>query len=143
MHRENLGAAFDVGAVDYDLTIEATRTQQRRIEDVRTVRCGDQDHAGVRIEAVHLNEELVQRLLALIVSATEARAALTPDRIDLVDEDDAWRALFRLLEEIADARCADADEHLDEIGARDREERDACLAGDCAREQRLSGTRRP
>ena len=37
---------------------------------------------------------------------------------------------------------ADADEHLDEVGAGDREERDAGLAGDGAREQRLTGAGR-
>ena len=53
------------------------------------------------------------------------------------------RRLLRLLEEVAHAACADADEHLDEVGARDREERHARLAGDRAREQRLAGAGRP
>jgi hypothetical protein len=42
---------------------------------------------------------------------------MTTDRIDLVDEDDRWGVLLRLLEEIADPRSADADEHLDEVRA--------------------------
>ena len=37
---------------------------------------------------------------------------------------------------------ADADEHLDKLGARDREKRHARFAGDRARQQRLSGARR-
>jgi hypothetical protein len=97
----------------------------------------------IHLEAVHLDEQLIQRLLALVVAAAETRAAVTPDGVDLVHEDDARRGLLRLLEEVAHARRADADEHLDEVGARDREERDACLARDRAREQRLTGTRRP
>src|SRR5204863_8333506 len=87
-------------------------------------------------------EELVQRLLALVVPAAEAGAAMAADRVDLVHEHDARRGLLRLLEEVADARRADADEHLDEVGARDREERDAGLARDGAREQRLTGAGR-
>src|SRR5206468_269760 len=39
------------------------------------------------------------------------------------------------------ARRADADEHLDEVGARDREERHLRLARDGARQQRLAGAR--
>ena len=39
-------------------------------------------------------------------------------------------------------RRADADEHLDEVGTGDREERHGRLAGDRAREQRLAGARR-
>ncbi len=83
---------------------------------------------------------LVQRLLALVVAAAEARAALAADRVDLVDEDDAGSVLLRLLEHVAHARGADADEHLDEVGTGNREERHFRLASDGAREQRLAGT---
>ena len=117
-------------------------TQERRIEHVGTVGGGDEDDAFVRLEAVHLDEELVERLLALVVSAAETRAAVTADRVDFVDEDDARRVLLALLEQIADAAGADADEHLDEVRSADREERHVRFAGDGAREQRLAGAGR-
>ena len=49
------------------------------------------------VEAVHLDEQLVERLLALVVAAAEAGAAVAADGVDLVDEDDrrarpAWPA---------------------------------------------------
>ena len=53
---------------------------------------------------------------------------MATDGIDLVDEDDAGRTLLALLEEIAHARCAHADEHLDEVGAGDGEKGDRGLA---------------
>ena len=141
MDGEDALAALHVGTVDDDAAIEAAGTEQRRIEDVGTVRRGDEDDAFVRLEAVHLDEQLVQRLLALVVAAAEAGAAMTADRVDLVDEDDAGRVLLALLEQIADARGADADEHLDEVGAADREERNVRFTRDRAREQRLAGAR--
>ena len=49
---------------------------------------------------------------------------------------------LRLLEQVAHAAGADADEHLDEVGAGDREERHVRLAGDGAGEQRLAGAGR-
>ena len=139
---ENALAAAHVGARDDDATVEAAGAQQRRVEHVGPVGRGHQDDAVVRLEAVHLDEQLVQGLLALVVTAAEARAAVTADGVDLVDEDDARRVLLALLEEVADARRADADEHLDEVGTRDREERDVGLARDGARQQRLAGARR-
>ena len=142
MDREDAFAALHVGTVDDDAAIEAAGTQQRRIEHVGTVGRGDEDDAFVRLEAVHLDEQLVQRLLALVVAAAEAGAAMAADRVDLVDEDDAGRVLLALLEQVADARGADADEHLDEVGAADREERHVGFAGDRAREQRLAGSGR-
>ena len=130
---QDLLAAAHVGQRHDDLAVEAARAQQRRIEHVRTVGRGDDDDAFVALEAVHLDQQLVQRLLALVVTAAEAGAAMAADRVDLVDEDDAGRVLLGLLEHVAHARGADADEHLDEVGAGDREERHLGLAGDGAR----------
>jgi hypothetical protein len=100
---EDLAAACAIGTVDDDLPVEAAGAQQRRIEDVRAVRRGDEDDVVLHLEAVHLDEQLVQRLLALVMAATETRAAVTADGVDLVHEDDARRSLLRLLEEVAHA----------------------------------------
>ena len=139
---EDLLAAAHVRQRHDDLAVEAARAQQRRVEHVGTVGGGDDDHALVAFEAVHLDQQLVQRLLALVVAAAEAGAAMAADRVDLVDEDDAGRVLLRLLEHVAHARGADADEHLDEVGTGDREERHLGFAGDGARQQRLAGAGR-
>ena len=142
VHREDRLATLEVGAVDDDLAVEATGPQQRGVEDVGTVGRREQDHALLLVEAVHLDEQLVERLLALVVPAAEAGTAVTTDGVDLVDEDDRGRRRLRLLEEVAHARRADAHEHLDEVGAADREERHAGLAGDRLGEQRLAGAGR-
>ena len=142
VHAQDLLAAGDVGVRHGDLTVEAARTQQGGIEHVGTVGRGDEDDALVGFEAVHLDQQLVEGLLALVVAAAEAGAAMAADRVDLVDEDDARRVLLRLLEHVAHAGSADADEHLDEVGAGDGEERHVGFAGDGAGEQRLTGARR-
>ena len=142
MDLEDLLAAGDVGIRHHDLAVEAARTQQRRIEHVGPVGGGDQDDAFIGLEAVHLDQQLVQRLLALVIAAAEAGAAMAADRVDFVDEDDAGRILLGLVEHVADTRCADADEHLDEVRTGDREERHVGLAGDGARQQRLAGAGR-
>ena len=69
------------------------------------------------------------------MSAAEACATVTADCVDFVDEDDAGGVLLALLEEVADAGCADADEHLDEVGTGDGEEGDVGFAGYCAGEE--------
>ena len=88
MDLENLLAALDVGRADGHLAIEPAGTQQRRIENVGTVGRRDHDDALVRREAVHLDEQLIQRLLALFV-AERVAAAAAADGVELVDEDDA------------------------------------------------------
>ena len=109
----------DVGVGHHHLAVEAARTQQGRVEHVGAVGGGDQDDALVGLEAVHLHQQLVQRLLALVVAAAQARAAMAADGVDLVDEDDAGGVLLGLLEHVAHAAGADADEHLHEVRAGD------------------------
>ena len=106
-----------------------------------TVGGGDHDDAAVRLEAVHLDEELVERLLALFV-AERAAAAAPADGVELVDEDDAGGVAAGVPEEAADARRADAGVHLDEIRAAGEQERHARFARDRPRQQRLAGARR-
>ena len=52
---------------------------------------GDQNDAGPLAEAVHLDQQLVERLFTLVMSTAETCTTLTADGVDLVDEDDARR----------------------------------------------------
>ena len=142
MHFQNLLAADHVRIGHHHLAVETAGTQQRRVEHVGAVGGGDQNDAFIGFEAIHLDEQLVQRLLAFVVAAAEASATVAADGVDLVDEDDAGRVLLGLLEHVADAAGADADEHLDEVGTGNGEERHVGFAGDGAREQRLAGAGR-
>src|SRR5208337_2678100 len=115
MHAQDFLAATHVGQRNHHAAVEASGTQQRRVEHVGTVSRGDQDHAIVRLEAVHFDQQLVEGLLALVVSTAETCATVTAHGIDFVDEDDAGSVLFTLLEQVADAAGAYAYEHFDEV----------------------------
>ena len=132
-------AALDVGTAHHYAAVETARAQQRGIEHVGAVGGGDQDDAFVRFEAVHLDQQLVEGLFAFVVSAAEAGAAMAADGVDFIDEDDAGGVLLALLEEVADAAGADADEHFHEVRTGDGEERDIGFAGDGAGQQGLAG----
>mmetsp|Transcript_30122 Transcript_30122/g.103628 ORF Transcript_30122/g.103628 Transcript_30122/m.103628 type:complete len:359 (+) Transcript_30122:838-1914(+) len=139
---ENRHAALLVWSVHGHAAVEAARAQEGRIEDVSAVRRGEDDDASVAAEAVHFREDLVERLLALIVRREAAATrALAANGVNLVDEDDARRVLLRVGEQRADARRADADEHFHELGARRGDEGHARLAGARASEQRLARAR--
>ena len=102
VHLQDLVAPGEVGGVHGDLPVEAAGPQQRRVEDVGPVGGGDQDDAAADVEAVHLDEQLVERLLALVVAAAHAGAAVPADGVDLVDEHDRRGVLLGLLEQVAD-----------------------------------------
>jgi len=72
MHPQNSSRPFTFGKIDGDLAIETPRAQQRRIENIGAIRRGDDDDAFLRVEAIHLDEQGIERLLALIVTAADA-----------------------------------------------------------------------
>ena len=76
------------------------------------------------------------------MAAAQACAAMAPDRVDFIDEDDAGGVLLALLEKVANAAGADADEHFNEVRAGNREERNVGFAGNRAGQQGLAGSRR-
>ena len=128
MHLQNIDTSLEVRLLHDDTTVETARTQQCRVEDFRTVR-RTHDHDPLRgIEAIHLRQQLVQGLLALLVS-TEAGISRLTDGIDLIDEDDARCRLRRLLKQITHTTRTDTDEHLDEIRTGQTVERHLCLTG--------------
>ena len=142
MHLENRLTSAHIRLVHNDLTIEAARTQESRIEDIRTVRRRDDDDSLVRGKPIHLHEQLVERLFALVVPAAKSCPTLPSNGVNLIDEDNAWCGLLRLFKQIAHARCADTDKHLDEVGTADRKELHPRLTGNRLRKERFTRARR-
>jgi hypothetical protein len=83
---ENLFAAGEVGRSDQHLPVEAPRPQQRCVEILETVGGAHDDHLVARLEAVELDEQLVEGLVLLAGEAVPR--ALRTDGVELVDEDD-------------------------------------------------------
>ena len=142
MHPQDRLTAFQIGGRHAHLPVESARTQQGGVEHVGTVGGGDDDEVGVVVEAVHLDEQLVQRLLALVVATAHAGTALAAHSIDLVDEDDGGGVLLGLIEQVAHTGGTETHEHFDEVGAGHRVERHAGLACDGSGQQRLTGAGR-
>ena len=150
--RDRLSPA-EVRLVHRDVAIEAPGAQQRGVQHVHAVGAREHGDAVARLEAVHLDEDLVQRLLALVVGArkllpltyhnnTHALTALLADGVDLIDEHDARRVLARLREQLAHALRAHAHEQLHEVAARHADERHVRLARRRLHQQRLARARR-
>ena len=144
VHAEDLHTADLVGAVDQHLAVETPGAQQRRVEDFRAVGGGQQHQAAGGVEAVQLDQQLVEGLLLLVVTAAQRPGATgATEGVQLVDEDDRRGLGARLLEQVAHPRGTNADEQLDELRTGDGEERHPGLTGHRARQQGLAGAGRP
>src|SRR5213075_1476816 len=105
-------------------------------------------------QRVHLIEQLVQAAAAAAAEHAAHRAhahaahaaAAAPDRVDLVEEEDAGAVLagqlVGLVEEAPDAHDVHAHEHALDRGGREVAERDAGLGRDALGEVALAGARR-
>ena len=140
---EDLFPLLELGELHVDLPVETAGPHKGGVENVRAVCRREDDDAGIGPEAVHLGQKLVQGVLPFVVGG-EAGVTRTgaAHRVDLIDEDDAGRLFLRLAEKVAHPGGAHADEHLHEIGARDREERHVGFAGDSLRKKGLAGAGR-
>ena len=141
MDIEDLAPAVAVGRLDADAAVKPPRPQQRLVEDLGTVGRAQDDDGVVALEAVHLGEDLVERLLALVVGAGDPHRSLAraADGVELVDEDDRRGRLLGLGEQVAHTGGADAHDRLDELRGGDREERGVGLTRHRARQERLAG----
>ena len=126
-----------------NLTVKTTGAQQGRVEYVGTVSSRQDDDTGVGTETVHLRQELVQRTLPFVITTGHhTLTAASTDRIDLINEDDRRRFLFRLTEEIPHTAGSYAHKHLHEIATRHREERYVRFTCNGFGEQGLTRSRR-
>src|SRR5262245_37259154 len=97
MNFENSQATGPVGSIYGDTSIEASRTQESNIEAIRAVRSAYDHECLAFIKSIHLDQQLVEGLFALVVSI-DAGSTLSSNRVNFIDKDDAWRCFFRLLE---------------------------------------------
>src|SRR5882757_4356232 len=139
VNAEHFLAPAYVGPAHNHPAVEATGTEQGGIEHVGAVGGSDQNDAVVGLKTVHLNQQLIQGLLPLIVAAAKTGAAMTSNGIDFVDEDDAGGILFSLFEQITYPAGADADEHLDKVGTGNGKERDVGFTRNGTGQEGLAG----
>ena len=113
-------------------------------ETIQPIRRADAHEPLLAGQALHLDEELVERVLVLVVPAlASAFAALPAERVELVDEDDSPAlGVATAGEELTHTRGAHAHVALDELGTRRGEEVDPGLGGERLGEQRLAGAGR-
>ena len=75
VHLENRLATQNVRPIDQHVTIEPARSQQGRIQCFRSVRGRNDDGPAVGAEAVHLDQQRIECLFALVVTAHDAGPA--------------------------------------------------------------------
>mmetsp|Transcript_50067 Transcript_50067/g.89873 ORF Transcript_50067/g.89873 Transcript_50067/m.89873 type:complete len:210 (-) Transcript_50067:380-1009(-) len=122
MNFQDFSAALHIRRVNLNLPIKAARAHQGLVQDVRPIGGCNHDYTIVALEAIHLREDLVERLLPLIVASTHASTTLTANGVDLINENNAGSLLLGLLEDVAHSRCSHTNKLLNELTSRGLDE---------------------
>lgn len=85
------------------------REANSRVERIREVRGSYDDDTFVLQETIHLDQELIERLLHVMLIAT---GTLATYRVQFIDEDDGRLLLARRSEQVPDTLRSDTDEHF-------------------------------
>src|SRR5579863_4545546 len=141
MYFENSLTSNTIGQRNSDMAVKTTRTQQRIIQYVHTVRCCQHHYSCATIETVQFHEQLIECLITFVITA-HAHGTLAPHGIQFINKDDTWGALTRLIEQVTHSTGTDANVHLHEFGCAHAEERHTCFTGDRLCQQRFTSSRR-
>ena len=76
------------------------------------------------------------------MTAAKSASSSSGNCIDLIDENDTWGILLRILEQIPDTGRSHTDKHLYEVRSRNRKKRNPGLSGNCFCKKGLTGSRR-
>ena len=142
MDIENFLAPVDIWVWHMDLPVKPARAQQRLVKHISPVGCRQQNYALIGLKPVHLDQKLVQGLLALVIAAAHAGATMAANSVDLVNKHDAWRVFLGLLKHVAHPRGTNTHKHFNKIRAGNSKERHTRLTGNRAGQQGFAGARR-
>src|SRR5690625_5473301 len=78
---------------------------------------GFDDYALVALKPSHCHQQLVERLLTLIVATTVAAAAMATNGVNFVNKDDARCLFFGLVEHIPHSGGTHTDKHINKVRA--------------------------
>ena len=124
------------------LAIDATGSEQGRVQDVDAV--GGHDNLDVLggLEAVQLVEKFEHGALHFGISAAAGLDAGRPDGVNLVHEDDGGGVLASHDEQLSNHPRPFSDELLDQLGSGDPDEGALGVVSDGASKESLSSARR-
>ena len=131
----------NVGQIHRHLTIKAARAQQCGIEHIGTIRRRDDDDAFLRIKAVHLDEQRIERLLAFIRRQGRDRASDPTASISSMNTR-RGRILPRLIKHVPYRLAPTPTNISTKSGTADAEERRIGFARDGFRQQAFCRTGR-
>ena len=142
MYFQNINSALQIRQFYRNPAVKPSRTKQRRVERFRTVGSSQNDNALRTIKAVHLGQQLVQRLFPFVIAAHLSAVTLFADGVDFIDKDDTGSLFVGLFKQIPDFCRTHTHEHFYKFRTGNGEEGDIGFAGNSLCQKGFTSTRR-
>src|SRR3989344_7780399 len=101
MDQKNFFSVFPVRQVESDPPVEASRPQKRRIKHIGTVGGRHDNDLLIGLETDKFDENLIESLLALVITTANSSPSHPANRIHLADEDNGRSRFLGQVEEVA------------------------------------------
>ena len=101
MNRKDPLLALRIRQRQFNLSVDSSRSQQRRIQRFYPIRRHDHLHIAAIIESIQLIQQLQHRSLHFACSRRVRIVSLRSDRVDFIDKHDRRRHIARRSEDIA------------------------------------------
>src|SRR6056300_29522 len=141
MNTQDLFASPNTRQRHGDFTIETTRAKECIVENVDTIRGGDDNNTSLIIKTIHFREKLINGLFAFIIRRHATRTALLTHSIDLINEDDTRLIFTSNFKKVANPLGTHTDKHFNKVCGRALNERNIGFTCDSASEKSLTCTR--
>ena len=141
MYGKNFLPAPHIRRAHRYLSVKPAGTQDRRIQYIHTVSSRQHNNSFINAKSIHFHQQLVQRLLPFVMSASHTGTSPPCHRIDFIDKYNTGRMLLGIREQIPYSGSAHAYEHLYKIRTRNTEKRHIRFSCNGFCQKRFSGTR--
>ena len=131
MNLQDLHTSLQVRLIYDNSTVKTSRTKKRLIQNLRTVRSTQYQNTLRSIETIHLRQQLVQRLLTLLITSTVFTVTASPNGINFIDKNNTWCILGCFLKQISYTGSSDTDIQFNKVRSGKREERHLGFSGYC------------
>ncbi len=120
---------FQIRPVHYDMPVEPARSEQRLVQDLRTIGCGKDNDPFLGVKPIHFREQLCQGLFMLFSAGNTATASGLAHSVYLINKDNAGCLLLCPVKELSYSGSTDSGKHLDKGRASYTEKRHISLSG--------------
>ena len=124
-------------------TLKSAAAQQSRVDHLWTVGCGNNDDTVEGFDTIHTGEKLIDNTIAYVAALATRCISHACNGLKLIKENDGWRGLLSLLENLSNTTLRFTDPLGNHFRALNGDEVGLRFVGDGLGEERLTSTRCP